>query len=43
MAWAVYTGLIGRTDEGLMLPWGCSAVRAEAATIFMRYIQTVVE
>jgi len=42
IAWAVYTGLIGGTDRNELLPWG-SAVRAEAATILMRYIQTVAE
>ncbi|MCL2828644.1 MAG: S-layer homology domain-containing protein [Oscillospiraceae bacterium] len=38
MAWAVYTGLITGTGEGLVLPWE-TANRAEAAMILMRYMQ----
>jgi len=42
LAWAVYTGLISGTDRNELLPWG-SAIRAEAATILMRYVQTVAD
>jgi len=42
MAWAVYAGLFTGTDEGLLNPWN-TAIRAEAATILMRYVQTVAE
>jgi len=42
MTWAVYAGLFTGTDEGLLNPWN-TAVRAEAATILMRYTQTVAE
>ncbi|MCL2828096.1 MAG: S-layer homology domain-containing protein [Oscillospiraceae bacterium] len=40
LAWAFHTGLITGTGEGVVLPWG-SAIRAEAATILMRYVQRI--
>jgi len=42
MAWAVYNGIFSGTAQGELLPVN-SANRAEAATIIMRYVQTVEE
>ena len=40
MAWAVHTGLITGVDSGILQPGG-SAVRAQVATILMRFCQYV--